>query len=350
LAACGHRTTLRKKIYDSAKKLDFFPPIIYLKIYYRNARVSRRRMAKTNIPENLTMGNSNKAGSKANRKYKDSVFSLLFSDPKIAAEVYEAIFGVELGPDVKVEIKTLKNVLSGGLFNDVAFLLNGQLIVLLEHQSTINDNMPFRMLLYIAEIYNRLTTEENIYGREKFKIPRPIFIVLYNGTEDMPDMLELKLSDMFEDTDEAGDETNLELIVKVYNINKGRNAEIARRSQTLDEYATFVHTVREYDKAMDDLTEAMTEAVVDCIDKNVLKNFLLNHKREVIGMLLEEWDVDKAIAVAEREAEEKGMEKGMEKGRKREKLEIARTMRAEGIDVDTTARLTGLTVDDVLRL
>jgi predicted transposase YdaD len=31
-------------------------------------------------------------------------------------------------------------------------------------------------------------------------------------------------------------------------------------------------------------------------------------------------------------------------------LEVARRMRAEGIDVDTVARLTKLTVDDVLRL
>jgi len=289
------------------------------------------------------MGNTYKAGSKANRKYKDSVFSLLFSDPQIAAEVYEAIFGVKLGPDVKIEIKTLKNVLSGGLFNDVAFLLNGQLIVLLEHQSTINNNMPLRMLLYIAEIYNRLTTDENIYGREKFKIPRPIFIVLYNGTEDMPDMLELRLSDMFEDVDEAGEEeTNLELIVKVYNINKGRNPEIARRSRTLNEYATFIQTVREYDETVNDLTEAMTEAVADCIDKNVLKNFLLNHKREVIGMLVQEWDMDKAIAVAKRES--------LEEGERKRAMEIAKNLKDGGIGIDDIAKATGLTVDDVLRL
>jgi len=296
------------------------------------------------------MGNTYKAGSKANRKYKDSVFSLLFSDPQIAAEVYEAIFGVKLGPDVKIEIKTLKNVLSGGRFNDVAFLLNGQLIVLLEHQSTINNNMPLRMLLYIAEVYNRLTTDEDLYSGKKLSIPRPIFIVLYNGTEDMPDMLELKLSDMFKDVDEAGDEASLELIVKVYNINKGRNPEIAHRSQTLDEYATFIQTVREYDETMDDLTEAMTEAVVDCINKNVLKNFLLNHKREVIGMLVQEWDLDMAIAVAKKESWEDGMEKGMEKGEKKRAMEIARKMRERGKNVDEVAEMTGLTVDDVLRL
>jgi len=55
-----------------------------------------------------------KSGSKANRKYKDSVFSLLLSDEKTIAEVYGAISGKDYGPDAKVEIKTLKNVLSSG--------------------------------------------------------------------------------------------------------------------------------------------------------------------------------------------------------------------------------------------
>jgi len=67
-------------------------------------------------------------------------------------------------------------------------------------------------------------------------------------------------------------------------------------------------------------------------------------------MLVQEWDMDMAIAVAKKESWEDGMEKGMEKGEKNRAMEIARTMRAEGISVDTTARLTGLTVDDVLRL
>jgi len=39
-----------------------------------------------------------------------------------------------------------------------------------------------------------------------------------------------------------------------------------------------------------------------------------------------------------------------DKFKREEKKEIARKMRAEGIDVDTVARLTDLTVDDVLQL
>jgi len=282
-----------------------------------------------------------KACSKVNRKYKDSVFSLLLSDEKTIAEVYGAISGKDYGPDVKVEIKTLKNVLSSGMFNDVAFVLDDRLVVLIEHQSTINENMPLRMLLYIAEIYNRLSEDENLYNRKMFLIPRPIFIMLYNGVENMPDKWELKLSDMFKDGGEAENQIDLELTVTVYNINRGCNPEMARRSHTLNEYAMFIYMVRENQKTMK-FEDAVRKAVIDSINQNVLKEFLENHKKEVISMLVQEWDLEKAIAFERKEA-------WME-GRTEEKLEIARNLRAKGMGVNDVAEVTKLTVDDILRL
>lgn len=45
--------------------------------------------------------------------------------------------------------------------------------------------------------------------------------MLYNGTQDMPEYFELKLSDNF-----AGEgDINLQLTVKVYNINEGKNLD-----------------------------------------------------------------------------------------------------------------------------
>jgi len=58
-------------------------------------------------------------------------------------------------------------------------------------------------------------------------IPSPEFVVLYNGEKEMADFVEMKLSDSFE---LAQDFPNLDLVVKVYNINKGRNTEMAAKS------------------------------------------------------------------------------------------------------------------------
>jgi len=281
------------------------------------------------------------AGFDANREYKDSVFTLLFNDEKILAEVYGGITGQKIASDVKIEIKTLKNILTNGVFNDVAFVMENRLVVLIEHQSTINGNMPLRMLLYIAEIYNRLSKDKDLYSQNIFAIPRPEFIVLYNGVKDVPDKQVLRLSDMFKDVDGAGNPANLELVVTVYNINKGRNPEMAKRSPTLDGYETFIHTVRENEKTMS-RKEAIKKAVVDCINQNILKTFLENHKREVVGMLLHEWDLGQAVAVAKEEGEELGMRKRT--------MEFAQKMKDKGKSIDEIIEMTGLTVDDVLKL
>ncbi|GHU79592.1 hypothetical protein FACS189462_5300 [Spirochaetia bacterium] len=65
--------------------------------------------------------------------------------------------------------------------NDISFVIADTLIVLIEHQSTINENMPIRLLFYITEIYKKLTGDEDIYRERKIPLPRPEFIVLYTG-------------------------------------------------------------------------------------------------------------------------------------------------------------------------
>jgi len=89
---------------------------------------------------------------------------------------------------------------------------------------------------------------------------------------------------------------------------------------------------------MGEFKEAIKKAVVYCINQNILKTFLENHKREVVGMLLHEWNLDTAVAFAE------------ERGRKKEKIEFAKKMKARGDSIDEIIELTGLTVDDILPL
>jgi len=80
----------------------------------------------------------------ASREHKSSVFAALFSEPPTTIELYNAVTGGNYPPDTKVEIVTLSNALFNGQLNDVAFVLDGKLVVLMEHQSTLNKNMPLR--------------------------------------------------------------------------------------------------------------------------------------------------------------------------------------------------------------
>jgi len=234
----------------------------------------------------------------ANRKYKDSVFTLLFGQNDKLAELYNAINGTDYTPD-DINITTLKNVVFVGHVNDIAFTLGDRLIVLIEHQSSINPNMPLRFLLYIARHYLEIIDNGAMYSSRLVKIPMPEFIVLYNGKEDYDEQSTLYLSDAFE-YKEVG---SLELTVKVYNVNKGCNSGIMSRSGTLNEYAIFVAKVRENIEAGLELFEAMKKAVDCCIRDNILREFLNKYGSDVVNMLSMEFNMDDAIKVWRKDGE-----------------------------------------------
>lgn len=73
--------------------------------------------------------------------------------------------------DGSAELKPLRldNVMYMSFCNDVTYLIDNKIIVLAEHQSTINPNMPVRFLEYVS----RLLRER--YSRKLKQIPIPEF-------------------------------------------------------------------------------------------------------------------------------------------------------------------------------
>ncbi|MDR1278760.1 MAG: Rpn family recombination-promoting nuclease/putative transposase, partial [Treponema sp.] len=122
-----------------------------------------------------------------NREYKNSVFSWLFSEPAVLRELYGALAGVNVDPSVPVTINTLEGLLFKARMNDISFEIGRKLVILLEHQSTINENMPLRILMYAARIYEGITAARDIYREKRIPLPFPEFIVLYNGAAPYPD-------------------------------------------------------------------------------------------------------------------------------------------------------------------
>ena len=278
------------------------------------------------------MDNENNIAN-ANRKYKDSVFTKLFGDKEKLAELYNAISGTNYTPD-DIEITTLQNVLFMGKINDIAFILGNRLIVLIEHQSSINPNMPLRFLLYIARVYQELIDNEVMYGSRLVKIMPPEFIVMYNGVDDYPEESALNLSDAFIHRESL----NLELTAKVYNVNSGRNHEIMSKSETLNGYAIFVARVRENINNGLEPSGALEKAVKDCVKDNILREFLTKHGSDVINMLNMEWNLDDAKKVWRKEAKLDQAE------------EIAEKLLKRGTPIEIVAEDTELSVERVLEL
>lgn len=247
---------------------------------------------------------------RANKKYKDTVFRMLFSNRENLLSLYNAINGTAYENPEALEIVTLENAIYMGMKNDLAFIMDMNLY-LYEHQSTYNPNIPLRNLFYIADEYQRLVVQKSLYSTVIQKIPTPRFIVFYNGTKKVDDYNEFRLSSAYEN---PTDNPDLELRVTMLNVNDGHNLELMEHCRTLKEYAKYVARVRKYVTQNIPLEEAVTRAVDECIEEGILAEFLMKNKAEVIKVSIYEYDKEfeeKKLRKAEYEA---GVEAGIELG------------------------------------
>jgi len=261
----------------------------------------------------------------------------------VAGAIYCALDGVSLPPDAPVSINTLEDVLFMGFINDISFQIDGKLVVLIEHQSTINPNMALRLLMYVGRVYEKIVEGMNLYSKKPLKIPRPEFFVLYNGADPFPDETVYRLSDAFEELKSLGLAEKglpaLELVVRAININEGINKAIAARCKKLEEYSVFIAKARTLEKEFGSREEAVKEAVKYCEKYDILKEFLKLHAGEVLSMLYTEWNWDDALAVAREEAREDGREEV--------RLEVACNLLAEGAAFEFIQKITGLDIETI---
>ena len=306
--------------------------------------VRNRKNRKVILKKNQTAERMNNT-PKANQKYKDTVFRMLFSDKKNLLSLYNAINRTEYDDPEKLQTVTLENAIYMGMKNDLAFIIDMNLF-LYEHQSTYNPNIPLRDLFYISAEYQKLVDRKSLYSSSLQKIPAPYFIVFYNGTEKQEEYWENSLSDAYEN---LNGEPELELKVITLNINEGHNRELLEQCQTLREYAQYVTKVRKYAKEMN-LDEAVERTVNECIQEGILKDFLRANRNEVIAMSIFEYDKEEEEKKLRKAEYEAGIQVGRQEGIQATKKEIALQMLKAGVSGEEIVRFTGYTVEQLQKI
>lgn len=223
---------------------------------------------------------------KLEREYKGNVFNSIFNQPKEILELYNALNGSHYTDEGLIDVTTIgEGDLYVGIHNDSSFIINSEELNIWEHQSTRNPNMPMRELLYLAESYERYIKdyhlEKEMYTSRQVMFPTPKFVVFYNGMEKTKDSYEMRLSDCF--MTKGGD---LEMKVKAYNINYGRNRELMEKCKTLQDYSVLIHRIRVYNKIEPTKEKAVERAIDECIKEHRLEEYLTKNRKEVRGMLL----------------------------------------------------------------
>lgn len=252
--------------------------------------------------------------AKVRRNVKDRLFRFLFAgDREALLQLYNALNGTDYKDSSELEIVTIESAVYVVMKNDLAFVLAGTLSMY-EHQSTYSPNLPVRFLIYLAQEYQTVIeqAEKSLYGTGRISLPAPQCVVFYNGTQEMPEEQTLRLSDAFENGEARSD---VELTVRMLNINQGHNRLLMEQCRVLREYAEFVGITRAYMRERKDAEEALAEAVDYCIENGILEEFLRKNRAEVLGMLLEEFDVKKYERTLRGEGHEEGREEGLAEGR-----------------------------------
>ncbi|MCM1414599.1 MAG: hypothetical protein NC430_01570, partial [bacterium] len=103
------------------------------------------------------------------------------------------------------------------------------------------------------------------------------------------------------------------LTVRMLNINHGHNERLMEKCRVLEEYSKLVAVTRDFMRTTKDLQAALDQAIDYCIKNGILKEFLLQNRAEVLGMLLEEFDAEKYERTIRGEGREEGIEEGIEK-------------------------------------
>lgn len=256
---------------------------------------------------------------KVKRNHKDTLFRMIFSTRENLLSLYNAVNHSHYTDASELEIVTLKNAVYMNMKNDQAFLLDMQLN-LYEHQSTWNLNMPLRFLMYVAKEYQMLVRNQTLYASALVKVPTPHFVVFYNGETEQEAETILRLSHSFQ---QKTDKPELELMVRVLNINLDKKQEVLEACQLLKEYMLLVNKIRRYTDEYKDINQAVEQAVTECIEENILADFLRKNRAEAIEMCIFEYD-DKREKELIRKAEySEGMKEGERIGREAGKKEEA---------------------------
>ena len=301
-----------------------------------------------------------------NRKHKDSLFVDYFSKDRDWKQhflsLYNALHGTNLQVETtKLERVNLEQVLYMDYYNDIAVMVNDQFILMIEHQATINPNMPLRLLEYVTRIYGNKVDSKAKFSDKLIPLAKPEFFVFYTGNQDLPPESYLYLSDAFpKDPSEnqlTDSELTLELVVKVCKIKGEEPSQIVQNCPDLEQYVQFLKLIEE--TQADGQAQPLTRAIREAVRHNILKDYLERKGGETLSILTAEYDFDTAMAVKQEEAYaiglERGIERGLEQGRLeglergayQNKLETAQLMIGLGIPLEQVQLCTNLPLDVV---
>ena len=270
---------------------------------------------------------------------KDSLFTHMFGDEskEYLLKLYQALHPEDLETGVEnLKIISIENALSNDIYNDLGFIANDRLVVLVEAQSTWSVNILVRLYLYLAKtyqtyIFSHKELKSKLYSDSKITLPKAELYVLYAGKQNgKPSQMSLK-------EEFLGEDGKVDLRANVIFADENRN-------DIIGEYLAFCTILKEQLMLYNgDKQKAIQATISICIEQGKLLRYLSEHRREVeeyMFALLSDEELKEAYGdYRESIGEERGLKIGEEKGEKHGKemgllTAIEKLMKNKGFSAD----------------
>ncbi len=221
----------------------------------------------------------------AKRTAKNSVFLDLFQNKNYLLKLYKTLHPEDITAteDSLTDI-TIENVLTDNLYNDLGFIVNNKLMILVEAQSTWTVNILIRVLMYLAQSYHEYfqRTRQNYYKSKKLKMPKPELYVIFTGNKGQkPDKIFLS-KEFFEGAD-------IDIEVKAKVIYESDQDNI------INQYIIFCKVFNEQTGQLGLTQKAVSETIRICKNRNILKEYLLEREKEVVTIMMSLFDEEQIL-------------------------------------------------------
>ena len=241
---------------------------------------------------------------------------------------------------------------------------NINVYIIIEHQSTADRTMPYRVRRYKTALMDSVINKKEM-KKASYKLPRIIAIVLYTGKQEWKNK---KLEDMQEPLEWYKEDDNEFILVDVNSFKKEEILEgnliiikvmLLEREENLEDVIKDIEIIMDKEKIKQDIQyKELLKIFIEYTFINEKYKTIRKYVETMINKIFdEEGDdetmshvtqlFDEAFDQAERKGEIRGEKRGEKRGETKKQKEIAKAMKADKVSYEIISKFTGLKLEEI---
>ena len=232
---------------------------------------------------------------------------------------------------------------------------NLNVYIIIEHQSTADRAMPYRVRKYKTALMESVINKKEI-KKANYKLPRIIAIVLYTGKQKWQNK---KLEDMQEPLEWYKEDYDEFILVDVNNLKKEEILEgnliitkvmLLEREENLKNVIKDIEIIMDKEKIKQDIQyKELLKVFIEYTFINEKYKAIRKYIETLINKIFDEEGDDETMSHVTQLFDE-AFDKAERRGKKRGKQEVAKAMKADKVSYEIISKFTGLKLEEIEEL